>query len=795
MDPRIDATLDATLPAPAMHTTLALPVRDHKRFERGHEIARGGMARIVAVHDRDLGRDLAVKELRGRGEHLERRFEREVAITARLQHPSIISVIEAGRWESGEPFYVMERVDGRSLDAAIAETSALPQRLALLPHVIAVAEALAYAHRRGVIHRDLKPGNVLVGTFGETIVIDWGLAKRIGDADVAAREVFADGSSEALTVFGHVMGTPAYMPPEQARGQTVDEAADVYAIGAILYHLLTGAMPYEDSRPTSVENLLDLVVEKTPTDVTALEPGVPDDLVAIVRKAMARAPSERYANAADLAADLRRFQTGQLVLAHRYSFGRLLGRWVVRHRAAVVVAAVMLGVLAVGTLVSFARIGRERDAAQTARAAAERDRGEVEGQLDFMLKDLRRKLEPLGKLEVLELVAKRAADYYERRPLDGDAERRAHALTNIGDVMFERGRVSDALLHYDRAIALGLSLGSAREVLGDAYRAAGNVHLERGALDRAIDRYRASLAVFEAMPDRTGDAGAATAHKSIGIVLRKRGELAAALEHYRAALAIAQRMTAPALVDIDHLIATSHAGIGDVLSQRGDKPGALEQFRAALTALERAVAKRPDMPVLERDVAITHSRIGDIVYDQGRYDEAFAHYSAELATAQQLALRDPTNARWQNSLAFAHSRIGDVLEARRDYPGALAEFRTALAIRKRLLVHDTSNLELEEGIALMHHYIGNVLAMSGDHVGAFAELDKALSIRVRLEQTGDARARVALAILHADLGDALRALGKPDEARASYMRCGDVWSRVTSASAPAEAASCYGKAK
>src|SRR5262245_12477747 len=113
-----DETLEATLPAPAVGPTLALPVRASSRFVRGHEIARGGMARIVAVHDRELDRDLAVKELRGSGEHLERRFEREVAITARLQHPSIISVIEAGRWESGEPFYVMERVDGRSLDAA-----------------------------------------------------------------------------------------------------------------------------------------------------------------------------------------------------------------------------------------------------------------------------------------------------------------------------------------------------------------------------------------------------------------------------------------------------------------------------------------------------------------------------------------------------------------------------------------------------------------------------------------------------------------------------------------------------
>src|SRR4029077_4002737 len=137
-------------------------------------------------------------------------------------------VYEIGRWPDGQPFYAMKLVAGTTLSAAIERAGALPARLALLAHVAAVAEALAYAHDAGVIHRDLKPSNVLVGSFGETVVIDWGLAKRSGDASLPpVPEIVA-----AETISGAVMGTPAYMPPEQAIGQPVDERADVYALGA-----------------------------------------------------------------------------------------------------------------------------------------------------------------------------------------------------------------------------------------------------------------------------------------------------------------------------------------------------------------------------------------------------------------------------------------------------------------------------------------------------------------------------------------------------------------------------------
>ncbi len=155
-----------------------LPTVARDAYDIAGKFAQGGIGRILKAHDPVLGRTVALKELLIAGnQHDEERFIREVLLTARLQHPGIVPVYAAGRWPSGAPFYAMKLVSGRSFDQVIADARTLPARLALLPHVLAIAETVAYAHAQGIIHRDLKPGNVLVGEFGETVVIDWGLAK------------------------------------------------------------------------------------------------------------------------------------------------------------------------------------------------------------------------------------------------------------------------------------------------------------------------------------------------------------------------------------------------------------------------------------------------------------------------------------------------------------------------------------------------------------------------------------------------------------------------------------------
>ncbi|HUJ57895.1 MAG TPA: protein kinase [Kofleriaceae bacterium] len=367
-------------PEPDLPKREALDYPELIAVERQHyavagEIAKGGMGRVLEARDLRLGRRVAIKELLPKNRHAARRFEREARITARLQHPAIVHVYEAGVWPGGEPFYAMNHVTGDSFDKVVARRATLVERLGLIPNVIAVADALAYAHSEGVIHRDLKPSNVLIGEFGETVVIDWGLAKELGAPSDAKESMSLRAQASDETASGSVVGTPAYMPPEQARGEPVDQRADVYALGALLYKVLTGEAPYHGD--TSAE-VIEQVRAGPPVPVQDREPGAPPDLIAIVRKAMARDPDARYPDCGALAQDLKRFQTGQLVAAHRYTAGQLFVRFVRRRRLAIAIAAVAITAIAIIATVSVRGIVDERARAEARRYALLYERGVAE---------------------------------------------------------------------------------------------------------------------------------------------------------------------------------------------------------------------------------------------------------------------------------------------------------------------------------------------------------------------------------------------------------------------------------
>jgi eukaryotic-like serine/threonine-protein kinase len=365
-----------------------LPV-DPAHYKVVREIARGGMGRILEVRDRRLGRNVAIKEVLVADEAGLARFEREVAITARLQHPAIVHVHEAGRWPDGKPFYVMKLIRGKPLDARIAKATSLAQRLELLAAVITVVDALAYAHSQNVIHRDLKPANVLVGDFGETIVIDWGIAKAIGDPyDPVSLE--PDRAQNTETIAGSVIGTPSYMPPEQASGDRVDARADVYSLGALLYQVLAGKPPFVGRTTAEV---LAKVLDESPPRLSEIDPEIPADLIAIVEKAMAREPAARFPTANEMVIELKRFQQGKLIASRQYTKWELAKRWLYRYRAAVGVALVAMAALAVATLVYIiqvreeaaradqkavdAMLGADRGSIALAKQAMTRDAGEA----------------------------------------------------------------------------------------------------------------------------------------------------------------------------------------------------------------------------------------------------------------------------------------------------------------------------------------------------------------------------------------------------------------------------------
>ena len=337
--------------------------RGPERYQIMGEHGRGGIGRVSRAHDRELGRDVAIKELISRGHVDEVRFLREALITARLEHPGIVPVHEAGRWPDGTPFYAMKLVSGRSLHTLIVECTTSDQRLGLLHHVIAVADAIAYAHGRNIIHRDLKPGNVIVGEFGETIVIDWGIAKDLTASD---DEPISEGGplqisgDHELTLAGSVLGTPAYMAPEQARGEQVDQRADVFAIGTMLWELCAARR-----MPPSSADERHRVLRRA---------GIDRDLATIINKALDADPERRYLDAGALAADLKAFKSGVRIAARSYSLLAVLAHWTRRHRALAlsITAAVVLA--ATGVVVFIHNIAAERDRADTALVSAQRER-------------------------------------------------------------------------------------------------------------------------------------------------------------------------------------------------------------------------------------------------------------------------------------------------------------------------------------------------------------------------------------------------------------------------------------
>jgi serine/threonine protein kinase len=310
------------------------------------------------------------------------RFLREAQVTGQLEHPGIVPVYEVGRRPDDQaPFYTMRFVRGRTLaEAARAyherrgREEAGPLELReLLTAFVGVCQAVAYAHSRGVLHRDLKPQNVVLGDFGEVILLDWGLAKLTGeaDADLGAERLplaLAGEGSRDETVAGQVLGTPAYMSPEQAEGRLdlLDAQTDVYGPGAVLYEVLAGRPPFGDDTTA----VLRRVVHDAPAPPRTMVTGVPRALEAVCLKALAKRPAERYSSAKEVAEDVKRYLADEPVRAYREPLRVRLGRKLRRYRSVVAGAAVVLLSVAVVSSVLAWRIYREKNRAEAAEQVA-----------------------------------------------------------------------------------------------------------------------------------------------------------------------------------------------------------------------------------------------------------------------------------------------------------------------------------------------------------------------------------------------------------------------------------------
>jgi len=421
-----DRTIQAhgAMPAPAPvftapDTAPAVPaggvppgIDSRGRYRVRREIGRGGMGRVLLVQDEHLHREVALKELvAASGQKtatMLARFLREARLSGRLGHPSIIPVHDLGEHPDGRPYYTMRFVEGQGFDAALRGCTTLGERLHLLPNFRDVCNALAFAHSRNIIHRDLKPGNIILGAFGETVVVDWGLAKILGDGPLDDADEVPDEASnvgpaasgaarEMFTRAGSILGTPAYMSPEQTLGchDVIDARSDQYSLGAILYEILTGRTPHQAD---SVQGMLLKVASAPIIPVAEIEPRAPRELRVIAEKALAKDPADRYESTQALAADLTAYLSGEKVASVSYTPRELVQRFLRKHRGAVAAGILALvSLFAALAIVTWAyrresvarRVAtearreeeRERQKAQDAQALALTQKGRAEAAL------------------------------------------------------------------------------------------------------------------------------------------------------------------------------------------------------------------------------------------------------------------------------------------------------------------------------------------------------------------------------------------------------------------------------
>lgn len=657
----------------------SLRLVDETEYVVERELARGGMGRVLLATDRQ-GRTVALKVLLGSGERARRRFLRELQITARLQHPSITSLYEAARWTSGEPFFSMKLVQGSTLREALAQRTALSDRLALVPRLIAVTDALAYAHAQGIIHRDLKPGNILVGAFGETVVIDWGLAKVRGSSGSDASQpsepsgVVGPSSGDDTTEFGTPIGTPAYMAPEQARGEPLDERADVYGLGALLYHVLSGRPPYSGA---SAREVLAQVHRGPPPPLAQLMPQLPPDLVAIVAKAMMPDPALRYPSAQSMAEDLRRFSAGQLVSARVYSARALLRRWARKNRALVALAAVLLAVGVVAGWASISRIVEARNRAESERANATAHHVAAENLVNFLMTEFHDRVVRADRLELIDGLGTQVLQYY--RSID------------------QSGVPLDAATSTHRAMTL--------EVLAGLELDRRNLAEARVLFERALEFWR------------TGDRGAETpplqlqhhgkAWRYFASIEDLEGNVDAALAAYQKAIDLADRLV---VADPDSLegplLAAENLGwmCETLRARKGDLKASFQACQRAVERLEPLLPEHPNDEELLRRLAFSYQLTSDRHLALGHLEEA----AATIQRSGDLYLRalkaDPRNQRAAREYAYTFVYAGTVEIARGRLDAALAAIEENVRRYEAIVRDDPGNLANEEDLAVGYSY-------------------------------------------------------------------------------------------
>ncbi|MGE3806963.1 MAG: protein kinase [Gemmataceae bacterium] len=641
-------------------------VERRERYRLLNILAHGGLGTVWVARDDDLNRDIALKELQAdpssRPEFLER-FLREAQITGQLEHPNIVPVYELGRRkEDGQPFYTMRLVRGQTLWDAIVgyhrrrrEQAADPLELPrLLNNFIDVCQALAYAHNRGVIHRDLKPENILLGEFGEVVVLDWGLAKLKDQEEVGATLTLTDSGNPNVTMAGHVLGTPAYMAPEQAQGRLddLDARTDIYGLGAILFDILTGEPPHPGD---DVREVVSKVAYSATPRVRSVDPAVPGPLEAICARAMAFERSDRYQTARELADDVERWLAGEPVSVYPEPLTQQLARWGRKHRTFVASTAALTLTAVVALTIGVVLLTREKDRTASAQARAETNFQKARQAVDKMLRQL--------------------------------AQDQLNDIPHMEQV--RRGLLQEALLFYQDFLTqkgndpeLRLELARAQHQLAEIHRLLNEHVASRAAYDEAIEQF---TRLSEEFPDKpVYRQGLAAAHNKLGELQRVTGHAEEAEAAYRRALEIQQKLIdeEPAVASHRQEMAQLQYNIGLALFALGRLEESQQAHEQAIALLAPLVEAHPHTPLYQQELARAHLNRGAV--QRSRKMSAAAEKSARTAIAllEGLVKHAPFSREYQHELGVVFLNLGNSLsadkerqdEAEKAYQRALEQF-------------------------------------------------------------------------------------------------------------------------
>lgn len=757
-------------------------------------IARGGMGAVYRARQRSLNREVALKMvLSGHfaGEEEKMRFRAEAEAAARLDHPNIVPIYEVGEHE-GRPFFSMRLIEGRDLSDVLASESGKRMTARDAAALVAkVARAVHYAHQRGLIHRDLKPANILMDAQGEPHITDFGLAKEIEGAT-------------GMTLSGAVVGTPGYMAPEQAAGKVhgLTTAVDVFALGAVLYHLLARRQPFKGEN--AVETLRQ-VLEADPAPMTACGVRIDRDLETICLRCLEKDPAQRFGSAEALAEDLERWLRGETILARPSTFIGRTVKWAKRRPAIAALGALAALFLILGMAGIFWQWRRADEMlalAQENEQQAKKNRDKAEKLLDFLLGDLRVKLRTKATLGILRDVEDKVADYYRDMEVTGDDTeqvlRRLRALgasgnneDMAGDKVEAEKRIRASLSGVIEVAAREPENIKARENLGMVRFSLGRLLDQRGDLDGAEKEYRAALAVLEQLIAQPGgnlgwERAAAGISDQLADILIMKGELdeAGAIltqTHRSMDQILAQN---PAHYDARYkkiLLCRSTAELAKRLGHDKETESWLRQGLALSKAL---AADEPDDLLVKFELVTASSNLGDLLLVHGDTAGARKELEFSFSHSAALAAHDPDYAVWQEAHASNCKRMAEVLELTGDHTAAEQHYRMALEIREKLAALDSSHLSARRNLGLACVALGDFLLEAGRWQETGELYERALTIREELLAREPANhefqfdlSRVCERLMRVRLEE-----GVPDEAEALARRARDITLNLASSS-------------